>query len=117
MLNLVDPYIAWGYPNLKSVKELIYKRGFAKIDGQRIPITCNAIIEQHLGKHGVICMEDIIHEIFTVGPKFKSVNKFLWPFKLSSPKGGYNKKTNHFIEGGDAGNRETYINSFIRQMN
>jgi len=25
-------------------------------------------------------------------------NNFLWPFKLSSPKGGYKKKLNHFIE-------------------
>merc|ERR1711988_1598924 len=32
MLNLVEPYIAYGYPNLKSVKELVYKRGFAKIN-------------------------------------------------------------------------------------
>jgi hypothetical protein len=34
------------YPNLKSVRELIYKRGFAKIHGQRIPITSNKIIEE-----------------------------------------------------------------------
>ena len=25
MLQIVEPYIAWGYPNLKSVNELIYK--------------------------------------------------------------------------------------------
>lgn len=30
MLRRVEPYIAYGYPNLKSVKELIYKRGFGK---------------------------------------------------------------------------------------
>jgi len=27
MLQLVEPYVAYGYPNLKTVKELIYKRG------------------------------------------------------------------------------------------
>merc|ERR1711970_586407 len=27
MLRIADPYIAWGYPNLKSVRELVYKRG------------------------------------------------------------------------------------------
>merc|ERR1712142_928429 len=37
MLRLVEPYVAWGYPNLKSVRELIYKRGFAKVDHRRIP--------------------------------------------------------------------------------
>lgn len=31
MLQLVDPYISYGYPNLKSVKELVYKRGFGKV--------------------------------------------------------------------------------------
>jgi len=117
MLKLVDPYIAWGYPNLKTVKELIYKRGFARINGQRIPITDNRIIEKKLKKFGIICVEDLIHEIFTVGSHFKQVNKFLWPFKLSSPKGGYSKKANHFQEGGDAGNREDKINKFVQRMN
>ena len=31
MLRRVEPYIMWGYPNLKSVKELVYKRGFGKV--------------------------------------------------------------------------------------
>lgn len=34
------------YPNLKSVKELIYKRGYGKVNKQRIPLTENSIIEQ-----------------------------------------------------------------------
>ncbi|KAL1006292.1 hypothetical protein UPYG_G00070350 [Umbra pygmaea] len=62
MLRIAEPYIAWGYPNLKSVRELIYKRGFGKIRKQRIPLTDNALIEKTLGKCGIICMEDLIHE-------------------------------------------------------
>jgi len=31
MLRRVEPYIMWGYPNLKSVKELVYKRGYGKV--------------------------------------------------------------------------------------
>uniref|UniRef100_A0A8C9T1Y0 Ribosomal protein L7 n=1 Tax=Scleropages formosus TaxID=113540 RepID=A0A8C9T1Y0_SCLFO len=38
-------------------------------------------------------------------------------FYLSSPRGGMNKKTTHFVEGGDAGNREDQINRLIRRMN
>lgn len=34
------------YPNLKSVKDLIYKKGYAKIEGQKVPLTDNNIIEQ-----------------------------------------------------------------------
>ena len=26
-----EPYITWGTPNLKSVRELVYKRGFVKV--------------------------------------------------------------------------------------
>lgn len=69
------------------------------------------------GKYGIICVEDLIHEIYTVGKNFKPANNFLWPFKLSSPRGGMNKKTTHFVEGGDAGNREDQINRMIRRMN
>lgn len=83
MLRICEPYVTWGYPNLKSVRELIYKRGFAKVKGQRIPITSNQIIEDRLGKSDIICVEDLIHEIFTVGPKFKYASNFLWPFKVS----------------------------------
>jgi len=117
MIKLVEPYITYGTPNLKTVRELIYKRGFVKLRGQRKAITDNAIIAKKFSKKGILCIEDIIHEIFTVGPRFKLVNKFLWPFKLSSPRGGYKKKTIHFQEGGDAGNREDKINAFVRRMN
>jgi len=117
MLRKVEPYIAYGYPNLKTVKELIYKRGFGKINKDRIPLTDNTLIENNLGKHDIICIEDLIHEIYTVGPHFKEANNFLWPIKLSSPKGGFTQKRRHYVEGGDAGNREEKINNLIRQMN
>ncbi|CAO2836407.1 unnamed protein product [Amaranthus hypochondriacus] len=117
MLHRVEPYVTYGYPNLKSVRELIYKRGFGKVNKQRIALTDNSIIEKTLGKHGIICMEDLIHEIITVGPHFKEANNFLWPFQLKAPLGGMTKKRNHFVEGGDAGNRENFINELIRRMN
>merc|ERR1712142_846443 len=31
MLRMAEPMITWGYPNLKTVKELIYKRGHGKV--------------------------------------------------------------------------------------
>ncbi|KAH7564896.1 hypothetical protein JRO89_XS09G0059600 [Xanthoceras sorbifolium] len=117
MLHRVEPYVTFGYPNLKSVRELIYKRGYGKLDKQRIALTDNSVIEKALGKYGIICMEDLIHEIMTVGPHFKEANNFLWPFKLKAPVGGLKKKRNHYVEGGDAGNRENYINELIRRMN
>ncbi|KAF2115843.1 ribosomal protein L30, ferredoxin-like fold domain-containing protein [Lophiotrema nucula] len=118
MLKIVEPFVAYGYPNQKSVRELIYKRGYGKVDKQRIPLTDNEIIEQNLGKYGIICMEDLIHEIYTVGPNFKQASNFLWPFKLSNPTGGFRtRKFKHFVEGGDLGNRDDHINKLIRTMN
>ncbi|VDO72905.1 unnamed protein product [Heligmosomoides polygyrus] len=116
LLRIVEPYVAWGYPNLKTVHDLIYKRGFAKVDKRRVPITDNNIIEESLGKHDIICMEDLVHEIYNVGPNFKAASNFLWPFKLNNPTGGWTKKTNHFVEGGDFGNREDQINKLLRKM-
>jgi len=113
MLQLVKPYIAWGYPNLKTVKELVYKRGYAKLNKQRIAISDNSIVEGALGAHGIICVEDLIHEIYTVGPHFKEANNFLWTFKLSAPLGGLSKKLTGYVEGGQAGNREEKINALI----
>ena len=116
MLRLVEPYISYGYPNLKSVKELIYKRGFGKVNKQRVPISDNSVVEGVLGKAGIICVEDLVHEIFTVGPNFRQAANFLWPMKLTSPKGGFGRKLIHFNEGGEAGNREDKMNGLIKQM-
>jgi len=117
MLRLVEPYITHGSPSLKTVRELIYKRGFAKINSQRIPLTENTIIEKALGTYGIICIEDLIHEIYTVGPHFKEASRFLWTFKLNPPRGGWSTVKKHFNEGGDFGDRETQINKLVSRMN
>ena len=116
MLNRCSPYITFGYPSRKTIRELIYKRGFAKVNGQRIPLTDNEVIEKELGKFGIICIEDLIHEIATAGPHFRECNRFLWPFKLNSRRGGTEKKNKPYQQGGCWGNREERINEFVRNM-
>mmetsp|Transcript_95210 Transcript_95210/g.269086 ORF Transcript_95210/g.269086 Transcript_95210/m.269086 type:complete len:240 (-) Transcript_95210:148-867(-) len=117
MLRLVEPFIAYGYPNLKSVKDLIYKRGYGKLSGQRVPLSSNAVIKSALGDKGIECIEDLIHEIYTVGPEFKAASNFLWPVKLPSPKGGFRgKMLNHFNEGGACGMQGDKINRLIKKM-
>ncbi|MBZ3876051.1 60S ribosomal protein L7-like 1 [Sciurus carolinensis] len=83
MLRIVEPYVTWGFPNLKSVRELILKRGQAKIKNKTIPLTDNTVIEEHLGRFDVICLEDLIHEIAFPGKYFWEISKFLCPFHLS----------------------------------
>jgi len=117
MLRIAQPYITYGYPSLKTIRSLLYKRGFVKHGGRRIPITDNFVIERKL-RHGynVQCVEDMVYQLYTVGRVFKQVNNFLWPFKLNTPTGGWRKKNNHYVDGGDFGNREDKINELIGRM-
>merc|ERR1712037_700920 len=112
MLRLIEPYVTYGYPTLSTITKLIYKRGFGKIKKQRIPISENSVIEAGLGKYGIRCCAELVHEIVTCGPHFKQANNFLWTFKLTSPRGGFSKKTKllHFMEGGESGARGEEIN-------
>lgn len=119
MLKIINPLVTYGYPNLKTVRELIYKRGYGKVNKQRIPLSDNAVISENLGQYGIHGMEDLIHEIYTVGPHFKQANNFLWPLKLTAPRGGFKNRRHGYAEqkGGDWGNREEEINKLIRLMN
>ncbi|KAI9211422.1 hypothetical protein DS838_003704 [Geotrichum bryndzae] len=119
LLRLVEPYVAYGYPNHATVRKLLYKRGYGKINKQRVALTDNKLIAASLGQYGIVSMEDLLHEILTVGPNFKQANNFLWPFKLSNPNGGWGvrRKFKHFIEGGSIGDREENINQLVDAMN
>lgn len=116
MLEKVEPYVTYGYPSLKNVRDLIYKKGLAKLEKEKVPLTDNNIIEQALGKNDILCLEDVVHEIFSVGRHFKDVTRFLWPFSLAKPEGGFLGKKNSFKNGGDSGNREEHINELIAKM-
>lgn len=80
LLKVIEPFVVFGYPSIATIRELIFKKGFAKIDGKKTPIQSNTMIEEQLGDKGIICLEDIIHEIFTVGPNFNAVTDFLCQF-------------------------------------
>ncbi|CAB1444841.1 unnamed protein product [Pleuronectes platessa] len=117
MMRLVEPYVAWGFPNLKSVRELILKRGQTRIGRKRVPLTDNTFIEEHMGKHGIICLEDLIHDIYSVGKSFRASNNFLLPFKLSVARHAARDKARLLKDLGNPGFRATDINSIIRQLN
>uniref|UniRef100_A0A8C2SVG3 Ribosomal protein L7 like 1 n=1 Tax=Coturnix japonica TaxID=93934 RepID=A0A8C2SVG3_COTJA len=117
MLQIVEPYVAWGYPNLKSVRELILKRGQGKVNKKRVPLTDNMLIEEHLGNCGIICLEDLIHEIYSAGKYFRNVSDFLWPFQLSVARYAARNKVGFLKEMGKPGCRGEGINQLIRQLN
>ncbi|XP_053770049.1 ribosomal protein uL30-like [Desmodus rotundus] len=116
-LRIVEPYVTWGFPNLKSVRELILKRGQAKVKNKIIPLTDNTVIEEHLGKFGVICLEDLIHEIAFPGKNFQAVSGFLCPFQLSVARHATKNRVGFLKEMGLPGYRGERINQLIRQLN
>jgi large subunit ribosomal protein L7e len=118
MLRKVEPYVAYGYPSLKTVREVIYKRGHGRVGKERVALTDNSLIEAALGQYGIICMEDLVHEIYTVGPNFKQAANFLWPVKLSNLTGTMSTKHSKlFKDGGQAGLRGKAINELVAKMN
>lgn len=116
MIRIVEPYVTYGYPTRDTVRKLIYKRGYGKVNRSRIALNDNSVIEKALGEKGVSCIEDLIHEIWTVGGNFKEANNFLWPFKLSAPIRGFEKKRHPYQNGGAWGNREEKINELVARM-
>jgi len=113
LLQVVSSFVAWGYPSLQTVRELVYKRGYGKVNGERVALTDNVIVEAALGKHNILCTEDIVHEIFNCGPAFMEVKKFLWSFKLNPARGAYVKG----IHSEECGNYKNEIDEVVKKMN
>jgi large subunit ribosomal protein L7e len=85
-LIIIQDYIAFGYPTKQVVNDLIRKRGFIKKEGKRLPISDNNVIEELLGAHGIICLEDLIDSALKCSSKdshFEEVRQILWPFQLT----------------------------------
>uniref|UniRef100_H3A2Y9 Ribosomal protein L7 n=1 Tax=Latimeria chalumnae TaxID=7897 RepID=H3A2Y9_LATCH len=106
MLRIAEPYIAWGSPDILCIYFLNYESSIALTRRKLFSLVNTIVLQKGTEKYGIICVEDLIHEIYTVGKNFKFANNFLWPFKLSSPRGGMKKKTTHYVEGGDSQDQE-----------
>lgn len=83
LLKLVEPYVIYGYPSIKTVRDLVFKHGYLKIGGKKTAISSNKLIEDNLGSRGIICIEDIVHELFSVSENFDFVKQYLLPFRVS----------------------------------
>ena len=54
LITILCPVVPLRYPNLKSVRELIYKRGHGRMRKQRIALTDNALVEKALGMQNIL---------------------------------------------------------------
>jgi len=119
MLHLVEPFVAYGIPSKSLVNDLIRQRGHGKVDGSRVPLTDNTIIEKALGDDtGMICVEDLVHEIYSVGDDFGKAASFLWPFRLTAPRSKFQKEKLNQKDGkrDEYGDKGEEIEDYVRLM-
>lgn len=94
-LKLVAPYIVIGKPSLASVRQLFQKRACITVvndehEPELVKLDNNQAVEDQFGDDlGYICIEDLVHEIVTLGDNFKAVTGWIAPFKLTKPVNGW----------------------------
>lgn len=113
-LHLVEPWVVYGRPSEAVISDLIERRGFGKVDGKRVPLADNTVIEKALEESNIICKEDLVHELHTVGDGFNAATKFLWPFKLSHSKNRFERDVLELKRGKDYGDKGEAIDEYIR---
>jgi large subunit ribosomal protein L7e len=117
LLQLVEPWVLYGIPSTGMISDLITRRGHGKVGKQRIPLSDNTIIESALGEAtGIICVEDLVHEVGNVGDNFSVASSFLWPFRLSAPKTRFEQQKLNDKNGKIYGDRGEEIDFFVKQM-
>lgn len=126
MLHLVEDHVLYGVPSDETVSDLVRRRGFCKVEGKRVPLADNNVIERELGESaGMICVEDLV-QVLTSGPDevgegggtsaFGAVAKFLWPFRLTSRKSKFQRRTLDMKDGKLYGDQGEAMNGYIREM-
>ena len=135
MLHLVEPYVLYGILSLETISDLVRRRGHCKVDGKRVPLSDNNVIEQQFGEDlGLICVEDLV-QVLTSSPSageegdndddivssdgstvFGKVAKFLWPFRLTSRKSKFQRKMLELKDGKLYGDQGELMNGYIREM-
>lgn len=117
LLHLVEPFVLYGAVTPATTKDLIVRRGHAKVNKRRTPLSDNMLVEDNLGKTtGMICIEDVVHELATDGPHFSKATQFLSPFHFKAPKSRFQlDKLNQRVTD-DYGDKGERMDEYIRQM-
>uniref|UniRef100_A0A182JNY3 Uncharacterized protein n=1 Tax=Anopheles christyi TaxID=43041 RepID=A0A182JNY3_9DIPT len=124
-LKVLEPFVIWGYPNISVVRELLYK--YVRLSCHQtgveakkpVPLTSNKQVEELFGSLGMLCVDDLVHEIITVGPHFDAIREKLRSFIVKDPAGGWKnpqQKGKLRSIGGEAGFRGDEINELFRKI-
>lgn len=101
ILKLIEPYVLVGSPSLNSIRKLFQQRATIKIiqgDEEEkekekekiIKLNDNLLVEEKFGDElGLVCVEDLISEIFNTSENFIKIISWLEPFRLNSPINGW----------------------------
>jgi large subunit ribosomal protein L7e len=128
MLHLVEDHVLYGPPSVETVSDLVRRRGHCNVEGKRVPLADNNVVERELGESlGLICVDDLVQVLTSAtgdeeeewggeGTVFGKVAKFLWPFRLTSRKSKFQRRTLDLKEGKLYGDRGEAINGYIREM-
>eukprot|EP00801_Mesodinium_rubrum_P008845 Mrub_08875.p1 GENE.Mrub_08875~~Mrub_08875.p1 ORF type:complete len:247 (+),score=33.52 Mrub_08875:91-741(+) len=119
-LLTIQNYITFGYISRKYLKDLLFKRGnyYDSSSDKLCTINDNEIIEQYLGQYDIICLEDIIDELFKLRKNVDKVLGFIANFKLDMPEHHYlkNDYTKMYQHGGEYGDRKEDINKLLEKI-
>lgn len=114
MLFLVRNYVAYGHIGINTLRHLVYKRGLCKKDNETHYLTNEVIEDTFNGKF--TCVEDLISALW-FNNDFRDVNRFILPYRLNCPKGGFRgKKACQFVMGGECGFQGNMIEDLIMRM-
>jgi len=115
MLKILEPFVTYGLPSEQTVRDIVTKRAFVlNSEKNKVALDNNVVVENTLGHLNIVCIEDIIHEIYHNGPNFAKVSEFLLPFSLK-PRGFKNTRV-PFKKGGECGWRGKKINDLLETL-
>jgi large subunit ribosomal protein L7e len=122
-LHLCEPWIVYGPPTAAAVKELLERRGYAKIKGERIALSDNTVVETALQNHvltngggGGNTVDNDNGDNKEATRLFDIVKKFLWPFRLADTKTKFERTVLKLKDGKDYGDKGEAIQEYIAQV-
>ena len=95
LIRTCDAYVYYGIPTAETISGLVHKKAYVKVskeqrkanaDLKAAPLNNNAIIEDVLGVHGLVCVEDLVDVLIKGRDNmelFNKVSKFISSFKIN----------------------------------
>ncbi len=115
-LTLISSYVTWGFANKKIINNLVIKRGNV-YSNKVLKELNNQDIEASLGKHNILCIEDLVYELSSVNSaNRKTAMEYLGFFLLSSCEELKENSVVPYHKGGCTGYRGDEINSLVSKM-